>query len=174
MPRPRKATTAVLEDQEIPGLERLDQDPQPRATRGPGRPRKATTAGARGRIAARTPAGRVMSKAAMQSKVREEIEMYLSLTVAGWELRDPECAAEATPERIAVIADRLVAMISRSDSLLQTAASSGIFGDIILFLNAILPIGKAVWKAHGPGGMGHDRQEVDPSELTARYPAYAG
>lgn len=156
---PRKRAT-VADDDTLPGLSDLEQDPQPTAApvrRGPGRPRKATTSTARGpgKIPARTSSGRVMSKAQMESKVYNEVYTYLTLAHAAWELRDPECAGAATP-RIGDIAQRVTGMIARNESLLATVAKSGIIGDIIGLLGVLLPIGKAIWMAHGPGGKGHD------------------
>jgi hypothetical protein len=109
----------------------------------------------------------------MQAKVREEAFTYLSLMAAGWEIRDPWCAAQATEERIGVVADQFVAMVSRSDSLLQSVASSGIIGNVIMMMNALFPIVREVWRAHGPGGHGHQDQGGDEGDVTARYPAYA-
>jgi hypothetical protein len=111
-----------------------------------------------------------MSKAQMVSQVQTEVTMYLEIMAGGWELRDPECAAEATSERLSVIADRLTAMIARSDSLLAMATKTGIIGDIVALLHAVKPIATAVWKAHGPSGHGHGAIE----ELAYdQYPPYA-
>lgn len=172
MPR-AKRTTEVLTDQELPGLDQLDRDPEPTAARrGPGRPRKATgTTRGPGKIPARsTTTGRVMSKAQMISQVNGEVYTYLTLAQAAWSLRDPECAGAAEPQ-IAVIAEKITAMIARNDSLLTMVTKSGIIGDVIGLLGAVLPIVRAVWTAHGPGGHGHDEQgEIDAN----RYPAYSG
>lgn len=166
-----------LEDQELPGLEDVAQDPAPTATRTRA-PRKATRAvGNRGKIATRTPAGRVMSKAAMVAQVRGEVGMYLDLMHAGWEARDPVCAAHATRERLDTIADRFTSMIARSDKLLATATKTGILGDIIALLHAVLPIATAVVRAHGPAGTGHESVEEIQRDYAAQYPptvAYSG
>jgi hypothetical protein len=175
---PRRRATATVEgpmegDRALPGMVELAADPEPAPVkRGPGRPRK-VAAGNAGRIPARTPSGKIASRAAMQSKVRDEIHLYLSLVQAGWELRDPVCASAASPERLASIADSLVAMVSRSDSLLEMAAKSGIVGDIAMLLHAVFPIAKAVWQAHGPNGHGHrDAEEVRIDNFAA-YPPHS-
>lgn len=174
MPR-RKATVDEFEEIPLPGADSLDPDPLPRAARG--RPRKVAVkaAGNRGRIPARGTGGRILSKTAMHNKVRDEIELYLSLTVAGWELRDPICAASATPERIGAIADQITAMIARSDTLLETMSKSGILGNAVILLNALMPIAREVWAHHGPSGQGHRPDEgMMGDDIADRYPAYAG
>lgn len=186
MPRARKIVADDVTDQELP-LDGLDADPTPRATRG--RPRKTTAkgVGSRGRIPARTAAGRVMSHSAMVAKVSEEVYMYLSLAAAGFELRDPECVASlyepvTVPggsgpievERLRAIADRLVAMIARNKGLLEMAAKSGILGEIAVMLSLVIPVARTIWQAHGPSGTGHRPAEEVVGDLNARYPAYAG
>lgn len=162
---PRAKRTEILEDQPLSGLEGLDQDPEPAAPKPRGRkPRAAGKA----KAAAKTPARRA-TKAALRAKVQDEVTMYLSLAAAGWELRDPDCAAAATQERIAVIAERLTSMIARNDALLEMAGKSGIIGDIVALIHAAWPIGRAVWQAHGPAGTGHAVEDQD----YGRYPAYA-
>lgn len=186
MPR-RRAEQLV--DQALPadGMpEGVPADPVPK--RGPGRPRKetATTQGNRGRVAARSSNGRIMSKAAMQAKVSAELYTYLSVMAAGFELRDPECAGVLfdqvsipTPngmmqvERLQGIVDRLVAMISRHDGMLETMAKSGIVGELAMLLHLLFPIGRAVWAAHGPGGRGHSN-EHGTADYAQQFPAYAG
>jgi hypothetical protein len=171
MPRVAKKTAAPaaeLEDQELPGLERLEQDPPPR--RRPGRPRKSVAAGNAGRIPARTPSGKIASKASMQADVRAQLTVYLASGAALWSLRDPICAAEATEERIETVADGLTAMLSRSPAALEFAAKSGILGDIAKILHAALPVVRAVWRHHGPGGTGHGTEDqIDHGS----YPPYA-
>lgn len=189
MPRRKAVDTDTLTDQSLPGLEGLDQDPAPRATRG--RPRKTTTApptkaaGNRGRISTRGTTGRIMSKAQMQSKVAEEVYTYLSLAAAGWELRDPECASTlyesvTVPtsqgpqqmQRLAAIADRLVAMISRNDKLLARMATSGVIGEMAVMLHLVVPIARTAWQAHGPSGQGHNTNEGGQDAYADRFPAY--
>lgn len=169
MPRARK-----LVDQQLPGLDDLDKDPEPTAARTT-RARRATpakAAGNRGKVPARTASGRIMSKAQMQSKVREEVAMYLSLMAGGWELRDPICSQAATQERIDVIADRITSMIARSDSLLEMATKTGIIGDIVALASAAFPIIREVWRAHGPGGTGHASVEEVQRDYAAQFPPY--
>lgn len=168
MPRARK-----LVDQELPGLDDLDKDPEPtaaRTTRTRRAPAKA--AGNRGKVPARTASGRIMSKAQMQSKVRDEVGMYLSLMAGGWELRDPICSQAATQERIDTIADRITSMIARSDSLLEMATKTGIIGDIVALISAAFPIVREVWRAHGPGGTGHETVEEVQRGYAEQFPAY--
>jgi hypothetical protein len=171
MPRARK-----LLDQELPGLEDMDPDPTPtaaRPTRARTRRTPAKAAGNRGRVAARTPSGRIMSQTAMRNKVREEIGMYLALMQGAWDLRDPICAQAATPERLDTIADRITSMIARSDSLLEMATKSGIIGDIVALLSAAFPIAREVWRAHGPGGIGHQSVEEVQRDYALQYPPHA-
>lgn len=169
MPRRR---SAELVDQELP----LDLDPAPAAarTRAPRKAAAVKATGTRGKIPARTPTGRVMSKAQMQAKVRDEVVMYLGLVHGGWDLRDPECASVVDQDRLDVIADRVTSMIARSDSLLEMASKTGIIGDIVGLLNALFPVAKAIWRAHGPGGHGHGPIEEREHDYAAQYPAYPG
>lgn len=174
MPRPKRSTELV--DQPFPEMSDLDPDPQPvAARRGPGRPRKATTTGARGpgKIPARTSSGRVMSKAAMETKVRAEITTYLTLANAAFSLRDPECAA-IVEAQIPEITDRAVALIARNESVLAVVAKSGIIGDILALVSALFPILRQMWAVHGPGGKGHDLDESRGSIDADRYAPYTG
>lgn len=176
----------TLRDAELPGLEDLKQDPPP-AKRG--RPRKSTSstrppakaAGNRGRVPARTPAGRIMSKAQIQAKVGEEVYMYLALATGAWEVVDPDCAGElyqpdrTGTERLAVVADRLTRMICRNDKLAEMVANSGLLGEAIALMSALVPVARAWWAHHGPNGDGHrDGEAINGDDYTARYPAYAG
>src|SRR5262245_45085812 len=90
--RTRRRAPAEDDDGGIMGLEGLGTDPAPRATRTRAKRAASTPAaprtGNRGKIAARTSSGKIMSKAAMIEKVSLEIHMYATLAVAGWELRD--------------------------------------------------------------------------------------
>jgi len=185
MPRARKA---VIDDPDLGAMESLDGDPAPAATRrGPGRPRKTAVkaAGNRGQIPTRTSGGRIMSKAAMQSKVAGEIYAYVSMAAAGWELRDPECAGilyetvtipgpggPVQVERLQAIVDRIVAMISRSDDLLKRFADSGILGELAVLGTLMFPLAAGLWKAHGPAGNGHGPAGEGAYDAD-RYPAYA-
>lgn len=172
MPRAR-ATATILEDTPLDGLEDLKTDPEPAAARPRrGRPPKAAT-GSRGKIVARTSAGRIQSKAALIGQVRDELELYLTVFVGTWGMRDPECA-QVAQQQIPEISDRVVKLLSRNDKLLTKVAESGIFGEIAMLVSALLPIGRQVWQAHGPGGHGHAPAEVNDADLAARYPAYSG
>lgn len=176
MPRTKRVTSDTLTDAPFPELAELDPaaaDPTPgQAPKRRGRPPGSTNkTGTRGRIATRTPSGRIASKAQMQAKVREEVELWLSLGQGLWETRDPECASTASPERIATIADSLTALIARSPRLLEYAASSGVIGDVIRLITAAAPIVVAVLKAHGPAGHGHS-QDADINDVND-FPAYA-
>ncbi len=164
MPRARKPT-AVLDDPPF-DLD-LPTDPEPAAAktrrptgRPPGRPRK---------IAARTPSGRIQSKASLMAQVQTEAEMYLTLFVGAWGMRDPECA-EVANQQIPEIAARVVKILSRNETLLAKVADSGILGDVAMLISALMPVGRQVWRAHGPGGHGHAPVEVDHDALAARYP----
>jgi len=147
----------------------FDADPEPTAARAR-RTRRTPAKTTPPRVRSRATSGRILSKAAMQTKVREEIEMYLSLAQGAWSLRD-ECAEAASPERIAVIADSLTAMISRSDALLEMASKSGIIGEIVKLLTVMMPIARAVWSAHGPSGSGHRPPEEVQRDWAHQYPA---
>jgi hypothetical protein len=169
---------------ELPGLDDLPQDPAP-VKRGPGRPRKIAaapapkTAGNRGKISTRSAAGKIVSKAAMIAKVREDARTYADLIVSGWEFRDPECASVMNDQvfadgtiRVHAMADRLVDILSRNDNMLRGAYNSGFLGELVLGANLVLPVIKTVWRAHGPGGTGHQQVEGGQGDY-ARFPAYA-
>lgn len=170
-------------------LDKMDADPQPTTRRGPGRPRKTETAdapksaGNRGKIAARTASGTIMSRAAMIAKVESELYTYFSLAVATWEIKDPECAGmmleqvvlptDSGPvrmERLAAIVNRLTAIIARNDRILAMLAKSGLIGEAAVLGSLLVPVGRQIWAAHGPTGDGHARGVDD---VTAeQYPAY--
>lgn len=168
MPRVRRTVAEPAGDEfQLPGMGDLDQDPTPAAA--VPRPRRASTRTTTKRTRApRAANGRITSKAAQVNQVRAEIETYLTLANAAWSLRDPECSYVAG-DAIPVVAERLTAIIARNDALLGVVTKSGIVGDIIGLLTALLPVARAVWSAHGPGGDGHgtreDREDAD-------YPAY--
>lgn len=169
MPRARK-----LVDQELPGLDEFDKDPEPVAARPRrGRPPAKTSGSQKARIPARTPAGRIMSKAQMITKVQAEVSMYLMLAQGAWDLRDPTCAAVATQDRLDIMAESMTNMIARNETMLKYAASSGIIGDIVKILHAVLPIAREVWRNHGPGGLGHQSIEEVTDAYAQRFPPYA-
>jgi len=186
MPRRRTATAAPVES-ELPGLDDLAPDPVPTALRG--RAPRASTPAKRGPgrprgTGPRTAGGRLMSKDAMRAKVAAELYTYLSLFAAGWELRDPQCAqvlfepvvlpTDAGPvesERLQAIVDRLVAIISRNNAVLETLAKSGVIGELAILGHLMFPIVKAVWQAHGPAGIGHATPEEAADAYAQRYPA---
>lgn len=77
----------------------------------------------------------------------------------------------AAEPHIEAVVDRVVTIVARNEKLLTTMAKTGIVGDVIQLLSAILPIATVVWKAHGVGGHGHQPAgEID----AGRYPAYTG
>lgn len=179
--------TALLADQALPGLE---QDPQPAPEkRGPGRPRGSRTttapkkaAGNRGRIAVRTTKGTIMSKAEKVAKVREDAMTYAELAVAGWELRDPQCAGVwydrvmlngREVERIEAFVDKVVTIIARNEKILDYAVTTSWFGEVAAVLHLVYPVGKAIWTAHGPNGAGHQDQDGGQVDHD-RYPAWQG
>lgn len=181
---PRRARTtdpdaAALIGQPSSGLE-ADPEPAPPARR---RRTPGSNVGNQGKVRARNAKGQIMSKTAMIAKVEEELYLYFSLFVGAWELRDPDCASvmyspasipgtKDQVERMALVVQRVTSLIARSDSLLEKAANTGIIGEIALLCHALWPVGKAIYRAHGPGGMGHQQVEEDPRVLAARYPAY--
>lgn len=192
----RKVTTDEFPlpgESKLPGMEglgELDQDPQPAATRT--RTRRTTkaapakAAGNRGKIAARTSSGRIMTKAQMTAKVRAELYLWCSAGVAIWDDRDEECASVMfdavnvpTPdgmveqERLSAIVDKMVDMIARNDKTLEFLANTGLFGDAGVLLSLLVPIGKRVWKNHGPNGLGHRPAEIVEQERETLYPAYS-
>jgi hypothetical protein len=200
MPRVRRPTAstnpdAFPGDQPLEGgLESLGQDPTPTATRTPrkrvGRPAKAV--GNRGKISARSPSGRVMSKAQMIDKVSAEIYMYLSLAANGWELAeelrgvaDPcarvlfEDVRVPTPdgvvvtERLAGVAERITSIVARNDKLLATVAKSGIIGDLAVLVTLLWPVGRLVVVNHLLGSGHGTRMEASPDDLAGRYPVPA-
>lgn len=182
----RARRTEVLVDQEL--TIDVPADPAP-AQRRPGRQRKetSTTQGNRGKVAARTPSGRIMSKAAMQSKVAAELYTYLSLFIAAGELRDPECFGmfgdvvtipsadgPVQVERLQGVVDRMVAIISRNDTVLATMAQSGIIGELAVIGSLLFPVARQFYRAHGPGNRGHVNEQEAADGYADQYPAYAG
>lgn len=174
---PRRRVTAEASPDELAAMETVTEqtggDPVPGQRRG----RRATSTepktGNRGRIPVRTPAGKIASKAQQIETVREQIEFFLSLGAAGWAMRDEECAATATDERIGKFTEGLTRMVARSPKLLNYAATTGILGDIVMMLSAAVPVATAVWKAHGPNGHRHGvRDELEGLD-SDRFPAYA-
>lgn len=172
MARPRKAAAIPLppEDADWAGKpDEYEDDPQPAAARRPvGRPKGS---GNRGKIATRTASGRIQSRASLVAQVKAEVYLYLTVVAGAWSLRDPWCAASLTEERIDALAGGIVDMISRNEKALEFAGRSGIFGDIAKIGSAALPVGIAVWKAHGPGGHGHQLRE-EGAEDAHLYPAH--
>lgn len=160
------ARKATLIDEDAKALG-VPADPPPDGA--PTSRRKSGSAWGRGKITLRDATGRAVSKKDAIAKVQGEIETYLYLATAAWMLSDPECAAIAE-QQIPAVAERVTALIARSDRALAVAAKTGVVGDIIGILQATLPVLRAVWAAHGPGGGGHKTTEsVDDAE---RYPAY--
>lgn len=170
---PRRNTPDILEDQMLDGMEGLDQDPQPAATpvrRGPGRPRKTTTAKAtQAKAPARGAGGRIVSKAALIKQANEEIGLFLELLAGVWSFRDPDCAAVAQ-EAIPDVAKRVANMVARSDYLLRLVSSGGLLIEALGLATALKPVVTAVWRAHGPNGDGHGEREVTWSNDS--FPAY--
>lgn len=181
MPRTRKTpTTPELVDQTLPGL---DPDPAPAAARARtprkstgrpvGRPRKSTTAGP-------------MTKAQMIDKVSTELYAYASMAVGMWSFRDPDCAAIVTEdvivpspsgpvqtERLRELVARVVAIMARNDRVLRAVAETGMVGEILMALHLAYPIGAALWRAHGPGGVGHRNAAEVERDYAEHYPAPA-
>lgn len=176
MPRTALATAVP----ELESLGDLPADPAP-GKRRPGRPRKTAgaTAGNKGRIPARNPNGSIMSKAAMVDNVKAQIFMVAAPLVAVWQFRDPDCSAaldEPMPDgtdRLSAIVDSIVSIIARNDSVLSFMAKSGVMVDLGMLVTALMPVGKTVWKAHGPGGAGHgDGQEARGGDYARDFPAW--
>jgi hypothetical protein len=194
MPRRPRTPTVTPDTDAIPA--ELGQDPPPRTATASRRPIRsaAKSTGNRGKIAARTASGKMMSKAAMVEKVSGEVYMYLSLIASAVETAEEarygeSCITETvwsdvvvpTPdgpvktERLAGIAERLTAMIARNDKLLARAAQTGMIGDIATIMHLVLPIGLSVWRHHGPMGTGHRPvEESAADEYPSRFPAYTG
>lgn len=182
----RRAAAAVAEelDQDtIPSLEDLAQDPAPAPVRRERAPRKAAprkAAGNRGKIPTRTSTGRIQSKAEVRQKVATEVETWLNLAVGSWQMVDEECAGlmyEQTrtgEERLQVVCDRVTSMLCRNDTVARYVAESGIIGDAVVLLTALLPVAKAVYANHGPNGYGHRSREEVKGEWATQYPAYTG
>lgn len=177
---PRTPDTDTPADTDNPWL--LPDDPAPAdpPRRGPGRPRKAT--GNAGQIAVRDQTtGQIMSEASQKAKVKRELYLWLSMVVGAAEIRDPECAGlflqpveipgtKQPVERLEAIVDRLVEIIARHKPTLAFMAKSGPVGDVALLGSLLLPIGRQIWRAHGPNGTGHGEEPT--SDLTG-YAPYA-
>jgi hypothetical protein len=182
----RSAPALVENLGELSGLEDLPQDPAP-GKRGPGRPRGSTTTrkavGNKARIPARTSTGKIMSKSEMAAKVKAELLMGSTALLALWDIKDPECALlmwemvgppGSQQSRLEAIVDHVVSIISRNLSVLEFMAKSGLMIEISMLAGLLAPIGKQVWKAHGPGSLGHsvDAEQVS-RDYAAQFPAYA-
>lgn len=169
MPR-RKAAPEVLVDDPMPGLENLKADPAP--PRGPGRPAKTTTAKATSRARAGT-----RSTAQLRSIVETQLLGIGTMLVGIWGLKDP-CAEVMTEHVDAFGCDRLTAIVrqavdimAENDKVLAAMAEAGLVTKIALMVSTAAPVAARVWRAHGPGGHGHD---IEPQEIDyGRYPAPA-
>lgn len=80
-------------------------------------------------------------------------------------------APGAEMTRLEAIVDHIVAIIARNGAVLELMAKSGLMIEISMLAGLLAPIGKALWKAHGPNGLGHDPNQVgyDPAD----YPAFS-
>lgn len=159
----------------------FDADPVPRAarTRTARKPRARATTTRRGSIGQRDTSGRIMSKAAQVAKVKEELYLWASLFIGGWELKDPECAAPwfamtnvggVQRERLEAFVDRITTMIARNDKWLAVVANSGAIGDAAMLGGLAWPALKVVVKHHGPTGIGHQVEDTDA--YADQYPPY--
>lgn len=182
---PRRRRTEPLVEQQLPGMEDVPPDPAPGqpATRSRRKIGAAPAAPAR-----RTASTRAPSRATMIRDVEEQIYTWLSLFAAGWSLRDPICSAplfepvglpvgdgRVEPvERLAAMTRHLVAIIARSDKLLQTLASTGTIGELAKLGVLVWPVLRTVASHHGPNGVGHEQLQESADDLAARYPAFAG
>lgn len=182
MPRPRRVAEEPIKDEALPGLSDLDQDPQPAGSRRRGRPPGSTTKKAAPKITARTSTGRVASKAQLKAQVATELYGIVSMFAALWDMRDPECAGVLTEqvmtingqqERLAAIVEQTVELLSGNDKVLAAMANAGMIGRASVLAGLLVPVGKTVWKAHGPGGHRHGAAglEGDPNGYAAHYPA---
>lgn len=164
----------------------LGDDPQPTKRR-PGRPRKDESAGNKGVIAARGPDGKILSDAALANKVRSELYTWASMLLVAYEFKDPHCAGlfteqvdlpnGKTQERLSLIVDRLVAIVSRHKPTMVFLAKSGVVGEFAMLGAALSPVVKAMWAAHGPTGHGHQEEKHD-ADLSSypglsHHPGYA-
>jgi hypothetical protein len=171
MPRARKTQVDIDDAEFARAVGEMTPDPAPasaprkrapRAAAGSPRPRSRAAGGAA--------AGRPPTKAQLRATAREEIGMWLTLFHAGWELRDPTCAQSLTADAVDTVADRVTAMVARSDGLLRIMGRAGVLSDAMMVITALREAVATVWHHHGPGGVGHgtDRSGED----VAAYPAY--
>jgi hypothetical protein len=161
----------------------LPQDPPPkRRGRPPGSPNRktTTTAGNRGKISARTAAGKIMSKPEMMAKVKGELYMLVAAGYAIWDMKDPTCAEVMQipmpdgRDRIEAIVDHMVAIIGRNAGVLAFLSKTGVMMDAGMLFTALMPIAKQWWVHHGPNGVGHGEPAEVANGYAATYPAYAG
>lgn len=178
MPRARRPLAELDPDGPLVEPASVPDDPRPRAARSVGRPRKA--AGTRGRIAARTPTGRIASERDMIAKVRAEVGMWLEVGAGAWEMADPDCAASLSEpmrngeDRLDMIADQVTAMLGRHKGVLAFAANTGILSNAIMLIVALKEPAKAVYRAHGPGGHRHHTDTGVSGDITEQYPPWNG
>jgi hypothetical protein len=180
MPRKRVIAPELPADMPLPGMPGETADPEPGQPRRRGRPpgsrTRTTTTRAR---APRATTGRAMTKAQMVGKVRDELYLWGSIVIGTWAMRDP-CAEMMLDtariggedrERLEAFVDRLAGMIGRNDKLLQIAASSGIVGEVAALAAIVYPVGREIFRIHGPGGHGHQIEGI-PDDSGA-YPAWS-
>lgn len=172
MPRSK----AAVPDEDALPAHALDEDAPPKGARTRtarvskvtgrpvGRPRKA---------APRTTSGRIMSKAQMVDQVRDEFELYLTLGIAPWAMRDEVCGRAAL-EQAPAIADALASIAARNDKVLGKLVATGILADLAKLGAAALPVIQIAWAHHGPNGTGHKPAEELEADYAQRFPTYAG
>lgn len=171
MPRAKKQT-AVLEDSPIPGLEDLKPDPAP--AKRPGRPPRTVAAGRPSR--ARSASG-AKSNAQLRAAVETQLIGFGTLLVGIWGMKDP-CSEVMTEhidafgcDRLTALARQAVDIMAENDKVLSAMAEAGLVTKILLFGSTLAPVVGRVWKAHGPGGHGHDTHLEDIDY--GRFPAPA-
>lgn len=184
MPARRRASTALIDDPGLPGESDLDQDVTP-AKRGPGRPRKSTTAAPAKRpgrkpgsvsvTAARNASGQIMSKRQMMDNVAGELGLILTIGVGALELRDPEMAAafiepinlgrlgEVDP--IEGFTDRIVNLLARNEKALAYAAKGGVVTEVAIAGFIAFTVARRM------GQISADRRTEGAVDLDG-YPAY--
>lgn len=177
---PRLAGAGELRDTELPGMPAgaLASDPEPKPTkRSPGRPR--------GTSKPKPPAApSQMTKSDKMELLYTEAYAIASLVVGAWEIKDPECAGvfsdkvenpltKERKERLEAIVMSSVRMVARHDGLLDVLAKGGVLAEIAILGSYLIPVGKQLWKAHGPNGHGHAPAQEIQDDYARQYPAPA-
>lgn len=126
----------------------------------------------KGRRTAARSATRVKATRGEENQVRDALTMLYTLPAWGLQMRDPHCGGALMAQRDDII-KALTPIVCRNPAMLAwfTAANAP-WMDVLALLQALLPVGQAVWGHHVTHTAGGDEQAgggglVDLSRYTA-------